>query len=232
MRAMLIALLLLPAWASAGAGEPATEGPAAASAPLVAAPADGAGPALSVRLKDGQNLHGTLLKYDDYFLSVSNAAGKAFDLPWVEVAEVDGDALGADLALMRGRLSPGGAPVGSVVEARSPGGALAKAFWPGLVLHGYGHRYAGDNDGFISLAGAEIFAVVVGGFGVAELLGPGKAGEHKDTALALSIGGGGIFALSWLWDLAFAPGAARRFNRAQGLAFEPTPTGAKLAYTF
>lgn len=194
------------------------------------APAEGA---LSLRLKDGQRLDAKLLKYDDYFLSVSNSAGTAFDIPWVEVAAVDSAELPADLMLMKGRLTAEASPVNSVIEARHPSKALGKAFWPGILLHGSGHRYAGDNDSFVSLAGAELFGVVVGGFGANELLGPSKAGEHKDTALALAIGGGAIFGLTWLWDLAFAPGAARKFNQARGLALEPAQNGgAQLALRF
>lgn len=225
MRSLFLALALLPAFAASA------DAPAAPAAPQAGA-ADAAAAAIQVRLKDGQSLDARLLKYDAYFLSIANGAGTVFDLPWAEVASVDGAELGADLALMRGRLSAEPSDVSSLIQARSGRAAFGKAVWPGFFLHGSGHRYAGDNDTFISLAGAELFGVVVGGFGLNELLGPSKDGEHKDTALALTIGGGSIFALTWLWDLAFAPGAANRFNQAKGLVLEPTPTGAQLAYRF
>jgi hypothetical protein len=185
-----------------------------------------------VTLKDGQALDARLLKYDAYFLSIANSRGTAFDLPWAEVAALDSEELAADLPLLRGRITAEASPVGSIIEARQPRRALAKAFWPGLLLHGSGHRYAGDQDTFVSLAGAELFGVVVGAFGVAELLGPGKPGEHKETAQALSIAGGSIFALTWAWDLLFAPGAARRYNEGKGLALQAAPGGAQLALRF
>lgn len=197
----------------------------------LAARAEGA--RLRVTLKDGQAMDAVLGKYDDYFLTVSNSLGKNFDLPWAEVAAVDSSDLSADLPLLRGRITREPSPVGSVIAAKNPSTALAKAFWPGILLHGSGHRYAGDNDTFLSLAGAELFGVVVGGFGATELLGPTRVGEHKDTALALAVGGGAIFGLTWLWDLAFAPGAARKFNQAKGLALEPAKNGgAQIALRF
>lgn len=238
MRAILLSLLLLPGLVAAAEAEPTApsiagiaadlSASAAAALPVEVAP----GAALSITLKDGQQLQGNLLKYDDYFLSVKNRRGTSFDLPWVEVQSVDSSALSADLPLMRGRLTSASSPVNSLVQARDPSTALSRALWPGILLHGAGHRYAGDYDRFVSLAGAELFGVVVGGFGANEYFGPGKDGEHKDTALALTVGGGVIFGVTWLWDLAFSPGAARKFNEAHGLALLPAPNGAQLALSF
>lgn len=226
MRALLLTALLLPGLALA-ASKP--KGKDAAPPP---APAQEEAVVLRVTLKDGQALDARLQKYDAYFLSVANSQGTVFDLPWAEVASLESDGLSADLPLMLGRLTAGASPVSSLIEPRSGSKALAKALWPGLLLHGSGHRYAGDHDTFVSLVGAELFGVVVGGFGLGELLGPGRDGEHKDTATALAVAGGSVFVLTWLWDLAFSPGAARRHNQAKGLALEPTGQGLKLALTF
>ncbi len=216
------------AWAAVSA----TAAPAAPEVRVALEPAAAPLGALTVRLKDGQVLAAQLLKSDAYFLSIANSRGTVFDVPWAEVAAVDSSELGADLALLRGRITAEPSPVGSIIEARSGSKALGKALWPGFFLHGSGHRYAGDNDTFVSLAGAELFGVVVGGFGLNELLGPGKTGEHKDTALALAVGGASLFTLTWLWDLAFAPGAARRYNESKGLALESTVGGAQVALRF
>jgi hypothetical protein len=196
---------------------------------LAAAPAPAK---LSVRLKDGQALDAGLLKYDRYFLSIRNSKGTTFDVPWAEVEAVESPELGAELALLRANLTPGPEPVGSIIEARRGSTALAKAVWPGFLLHGAGHRYAGDDETFVSLAGAELFGVVIGGFGLSELANATEDGEHRGTSLALAAGGGAIFALTWFYDMAFAPGAAEKLNQAKGLSFEPTPTGAQLAYRF
>jgi hypothetical protein len=234
MRAILVLSLILaaaPAWAK-------TAKPAKAPAPAataVATPArTPAGPLghVHVRLKDGQALDAAVLKYDSYFLSIQNRLGTGFDVPWAEVESVDSQDLAADLSLMRGKLTAEPGPVNSLIQARSGSAALDQALWPGFLLHGAGHRYAGDTDTFVSLAGAELFGVVVSGFGLSELASTSEDGEHRDTSLGLAVGGGAIFALTWFYDLAFAPGAAEKLDRAKGLAFEPTPTGAQLAYRF
>lgn len=203
-------------------------------APMPAAtPAATAVPAeITVTMKDGQQAHLKMLRYDSVFLSTVNAKGTALDLPWVEIAKVDGDAAGADLALMRGHITDEPSPVNSVMAPRDPGKAFAQALWPGILLHGSGLRYAGDQDSFVSLAGGELFGVVVGTFGLYEVLGPDIVGESKTTANALTIAGGTIFAVTWIWDLAMAPGAARRFNDSKGLALLPRQDGLQLSYKF
>ncbi|MGH7442935.1 MAG: hypothetical protein ACREKE_09715, partial [bacterium] len=139
--------------------------PMAQVRPVAALPAPQIlGARLSVTLKDGQYAEVNLVNYDHFFLSVVNAKGTHFDIPWTEVASVDGPSAG-DLALMRGNLTPGDDPVLSVIEYRSPRGALRRALWPGVFLHGSGLRYAGDNSSFVGLAGGEFFGLVLGAFG-------------------------------------------------------------------
>jgi hypothetical protein len=226
----LAILALLTVGRSAVAKAKAKPAPAAASPAPAPAPAEPR--QVHVALKDGQVLDGKLTQSDAYFMTVLNARGTRFDLPWSEIASVDGPDLGLDAVALRGHLSAEPTAVTSLVEPRSGMKALGQALWPGVLVHGWGHRYAGDNDTFVSLVGGEIFAVVIGGFGLNEVLGPSKEGETKDTAVALSVAGGAIFGLTWLWDLAFSPHAAAQFNDKKGLALEPTPTGAQLAYRF
>ncbi len=118
------------------------------------------------------------------------------------------------------------------LRAMDPARARQIALWPGFLLHGAGHRYAGDNEAFYSMVGGELFGVLIGGFGVGELFGPEVKGEHKGTALALAVTGGSMFLGTWLWDIAFAPRAAKKFNDERGLGLWPTLNGAVLVLRF
>lgn len=233
----LLVLLALPAAAMAGKPKHAVK-PAKAAVPAPAAPVLDPSPSsgsLKVRLKDGQAFEAQLQRSDKYFLSINNAKGTHFDVPWAEVEAIESSDISSDgLALLRANLMPEPGPVGSIVEPRSGGEAFKRALWPGFLLHGSGHRYAGDNDTFVSLAGGELFGVVIAGFGLSELSSTTEDGEHRGTSLALAVGGGSIFALTWLYDLAFAPGAARDFNAAKGLSLEPASQGdgVQLSYKF
>ena len=209
---------------------------AAGSAP--AAPALGGATAsgareITVTLKDGQSARVDLLSYDDFFLSVKNAVGTRFNLPWPEVAAVDGPAaMGGDLALMRGHLSADPHAVETVLEPRHPSVAFEKALWPGVLLHGWGFHYAGDQGMFANLAGAEAFGVVLGAFGTYLQYFPNSSDTSLTVPKALTAAGIAIFGLTWAWDLAFSPHAAAVLDRAHGLSLEPAPGGAALAYHF
>ena len=133
-----------------------------------------------------------------------------------------------DLGAMKQNLSPDYVEVSSRVGSRDPGAAFKAALWPGLVIHGYGAHVAGDQDMFLSLAGAEIFGLVVGGFGTVREFYPNVSEDDKATAMYLIWGGGGMFVLSWAWDLVDAPLAARAFNRDNGLSLLPLPEGGAL----
>lgn len=113
-----------------------------------------------------------------------------------------------------------------------PGVARKQALWPGILLHGAGHRYAQDNDTFYSLVGGELFSLLVGGFGAHELFGPEKKGEHKSMATTLAVTGAVLFVGTWAWDIAFAPGKARAFNQERGLSLAPRLDGTALSWRF
>lgn len=225
MRSVHLLLLAM----AVGLGSVGLRAEAPVPAPAVAAPL---GTSVSVTLKDGQTAQLTLVTYDSFFLTAVNAKGTRFDIPWTEVAGVDAPGAGADLALMRGHITPGPGPVSSVVEPRSPGTALARAVWPGVLLHGAGLSYAGSNDAFVDLAGAEFFGVVVGAFGAYLEYYPNSSDSSKTVPQVLTIAGAAIFVGTWLWDLSFSYHAARSFNERKGLALEPAPGGAQLSYLF
>lgn len=114
--------------------------------------------------------------------------------------------------------------------AADPDAAFRAAFWPGILIHGWGYRTAGDSDTYVNLAGGEIFSAVLLGFGLAEALGPDIKDESKSTSQSIAAAGGVIFVATWLWDIAGASGAARKFNEKNGLSLLPRNGGAQLAY--
>lgn len=117
------------------------------------------------------------------------------------------------------------------MSPKDPKAAFKAALWPDLLLHGWGHHVAGDQDTFLNLAGGELFGLVMLGFGLAEALGPDIKGESKATSQAIAMAGGAIFATTWIWDLVDAGAAARRFNQEHDLGLAPLDGGARLAYT-
>lgn len=79
------------------------------------------------------------------------------------------------------------------------GGLLAVS--GGLVVHGAGHFYVGDNDFGLRLLASELVAVAT--FGIGSLIT--AYGSDNDaayyTGAALQVAGGGLFAWSWLGDV-------------------------------
>ncbi|HVZ81649.1 MAG TPA: hypothetical protein VHE12_12745 [bacterium] len=128
---------------------------------------------------------------------------------------------------------------------KDPNKAFMLAFFPGLLIHGYGHFYADDHlMGNVLLTG-EIVSVVSFGLGAlirsdtatfsGGLLGDSKNADNIGTNLMW----GGVIAFTGLWivDMAHAPTAAKDFNDEHGLKpvayldFQQKPMVA-LAYRF
>jgi hypothetical protein len=221
-------LVLLSALGLASAGLKAD---AAAQTPVPAP----SGAVITVTLKDGQTAQLLLKSYDNFFLTAFNAKGTRFDLPWSDIAAVDSSQEnGADLALMRGKITDEPAQVDLVVEPRLPGTALARSLWPGILVHGAGFDYAGDKSSFYDLVGAESFGVVLAAIGAYQLAYPNTEDTNKTAADDLTIAGAAVFVVSWLWDIAFSPGAAAALDANKGLALAPAlqGRGAQLAYNF
>ncbi len=214
-RARALVLILASALALPLAGR-GSAGPAPAPAGALSA-VPTAGSLYKVVLKDGQEAQLRLVDYDRYFLTVSNAKGTLFNIPWTEVASVDGPPSG-DLAMMRGDLDPDPAPVTSIIEARDPQEALRLSLWPGVLLHGSGLRYCGDYGSFVGLAGAEVFGVVLGAFGGYLEAYPNTSDTDRQVPAALIGVGAACFLGTWLWDIAFCRGTALRVDAAHGLA--------------
>jgi hypothetical protein len=108
---------------------------------------------------------------------------------------------------------------------KDPNKAFLLAFFPGLLIHGYGHFYADDNlMGNVLLTG-EVISVLSIGFGAliksdtttfsGGLLGtPANADDIGSNLIW-----GGIIAFTGLWivDMAHAPTAAKDYNDEHGL---------------
>jgi hypothetical protein len=127
---------------------------------------------------------------------------------------------------------------------KDPNKAFLLAFFPGLLIHGYGHFYADDPMmGNVLLTG-EVVSVVSVGLGAlirsdtrtfsGGLLGTPANADRVGTNLMW----GGIIAFTALWivDMAHAPTAAKDYNDANGLKpityFEQDRPTLALAYRF
>jgi hypothetical protein len=108
---------------------------------------------------------------------------------------------------------------------KDPNKAFLLAFFPGLLIHGYGHFYADDNMmGNVLLTG-EVVSVVSIGLGalIKSDTNTFSGGILGDPGNANNIGSnliwGGVIAFTALWivDMAHAPTAAKDFDDEHGL---------------
>jgi len=108
---------------------------------------------------------------------------------------------------------------------KDPNKALLLAFFPGLLLHGYGHFYAGDNLMGTALLTGEIISVTSVGLGalIKSDTTTFSGGILGDPSYAASVGNnliwGGVIAFGALWivDMAHAPTSAKDYNDEHGL---------------
>jgi hypothetical protein len=108
---------------------------------------------------------------------------------------------------------------------KDPNKAFLLAFFPGLLIHGYGHFYADDHlMGNVLLTG-EVVSVLSIGFGAliksdattfsGGILGDSLNADHVGTNLLW--GGIAVFTALWIVDMAHAPTAASDYNAEHGL---------------
>lgn len=127
---------------------------------------------------------------------------------------------------------------------KDPNKAFLLAFFPGLLIHGYGHFYAEDHlMGDILLTG-EVVSVLSVGLGAiiksdTKTFSGGLLGTPTNSNNVASnlIWGGVIgFTALWITDMAHAPTAADDFNKEHGLKpvayFDADHPTLALAYQF
>jgi len=108
---------------------------------------------------------------------------------------------------------------------KDPNKALLLAFFPGLLLHGYGHFYAGDNLMGATLFTGEIISVVSIGLGAVMQSDPdsfsggllGSSTATKSLGKDMIIGGAIAFGALCIIDMAHAPTAAKEYDDDHGL---------------
>ena len=108
---------------------------------------------------------------------------------------------------------------------KDPNKAFLLAFFPGLLIHGYGHFYADDYITGDVLLGGEVISVLSVGLGalIKSDTTTFSGGLLGDSTNAGNIGSnliwGGIIAFGcfWIIDMAHAPTAAQDFNNEHGL---------------
>ena len=108
---------------------------------------------------------------------------------------------------------------------KDPNKAFLVAFFPGLLIHGYGHFYADDALTGNVLLGGEILSVLSVGFGalIKSDTNTFSGGVLGDSNNAANIGNnliwGGVIAFVgfWVFDMAHAPTAAKDYNDEHNL---------------
>jgi hypothetical protein len=108
---------------------------------------------------------------------------------------------------------------------KDPNKAFLLAFFPGILIHGYGHFYADDNlMGNVLLTG-EVVSVVSVGLGAliksdTNTFSGGILGDSNNAnTIGTNLIWGGIIAFTGLWivDMAHAPTAATDYDDEHGL---------------
>ncbi len=108
---------------------------------------------------------------------------------------------------------------------KDPNKAFLLALFPGLLIHGYGHFYAGDDITGDVLLGGEVLSVLSVGLGAliksdtTDFSGGLLGDTNNATAIGTNLIWGGIIAFGgfWIVDMAHAPTAAQDYNNEHGL---------------
>ncbi|MBI4605129.1 MAG: hypothetical protein HY721_24460 [Planctomycetes bacterium] len=111
------------------------------------------------------------------------------------------------------RAGAGAAPV--ELEEKSVLAGELLAIFPGLFVHGLGHRYAGNAEQADDLLMMELYSGLTAGLGGGlYAIGDSEDADAVRVAGWVGIGVGGAgFLGSWLYDIVFTPGEIERYNR-------------------
>jgi len=110
----------------------------------------------------------------------------------------------------------------TIHRKKSPLIALGIAFFPGVIIHGAGHFYAGKpKTGSLLLVGelvgvgciaAGIVVISLGVFTKVGTLGAADVTEASGLASGLLYVGSGLFLGTWVYDVVFAPISCLRYS--------------------
>jgi hypothetical protein len=185
----------------------------------------------TVTLKDMQVVDGHILGFDHYTLDL-DAKGRTFHIPWGEVQSVSHTSSTAASDEQR-FITGNPVEVTTYINPISRETVFHKSLYPGFFIHGWGHHLAHDDNRYYGLLAAELSGAVMAGFGLQEYLSNSGSSEDRVTSQTLSIVGGALFTVSWLYDVAFAGSAASRFNQLHQLSLAPARPGTvSLSYRF
>lgn len=127
---------------------------------------------------------------------------------------------------------------------KDPNKAFLLAFFPGLLIHGYGHFYADDNImGNVLLTGEVVSVLSIGAGALIKsdttTFSGGILGDSNNAnGIGTNLIWGGVIAFTGLWivDMAHAPTAATDYDNEHGLKpvayFEQNGPVLALAYRF
>lgn len=90
------------------------------------------------------------------------------------------------------------------------------AIFPGLLVHGMGHRYAGNSEKANEILTMEGYSLLTAGLG-GGLYAIGDARDADAVKVAGWVGisaGGAAFLGSWIYDIVFTPSEVKRYNRS------------------
>jgi hypothetical protein len=164
-------------------------------------------------LKDEQSFEAEVKSFDSYYLVVELSNMKQVSIPWSEVRQVKHTTT-ASSWLEETYMNNDNVEVTSMITPLDGGKAFQKALFPGLIIHGSGHFYAKEQNTGFSLMSAEILSLVMMGISVNELLTPVAKDQSFNVSRAVFYTGLGMFSISWLWDVVFAPRAVSDYNES------------------
>ncbi|HDQ26795.1 MAG TPA: hypothetical protein ENN43_08645 [bacterium] len=162
-------------------------------------------------LKDDQKFEADVKSFDAFYLNVVFPNGKEVTIPWNEVRYIKHTTT-ASSWLEETYMTNDDVEVKTLVSPLDPCLAMQKAIFPGIILKGAGHFYAKDSNAGMSLLSAGIVSAVIMAISVVEIITPQRQDQTLDVSKAVFYTGLTIFSASWLYDIVFAPGAAKKFN--------------------
>ena len=89
------------------------------------------------------------------------------------------------------------------------------AIFPGLFVHGLGHRYAGNTDAADEIMTMELYSALTMGLGAGLVaLGESEDAEAVTVSGWVGVGVGAIpFLGTWIYDIVYTPSEITQYNR-------------------